>query len=41
MGVIGAATAALPLTANPAIEIPPVRVNLIAAGRRRGRWRCT
>ena len=33
MGVIGAATAALPaLTANLAIEIAPVRVNLIAAG---------
>jgi NAD(P)-dependent dehydrogenase (short-subunit alcohol dehydrogenase family) len=33
MGVIGAATAALPaLTASLAIEIPPVRVNLIAAG---------
>jgi NAD(P)-dependent dehydrogenase (short-subunit alcohol dehydrogenase family) len=33
LGVIGAATAALPaLTANLAIEIAPVRVNLIAAG---------
>jgi NAD(P)-dependent dehydrogenase (short-subunit alcohol dehydrogenase family) len=33
MGVIGAVTAALPaLTANLAIEIAPVRVNLIAAG---------
>ena len=33
MGIIGAATAALPaLTANLAIEIAPVRVNLIAAG---------
>jgi NAD(P)-dependent dehydrogenase (short-subunit alcohol dehydrogenase family) len=33
MSVIGAATAALPaLTANLAIEIAPVRVNLIAAG---------
>ncbi len=33
MGVIGAATAALPaLTANLAIEIAPVRVNLIASG---------
>jgi NAD(P)-dependent dehydrogenase (short-subunit alcohol dehydrogenase family) len=33
MGVISAATAALPaLTANLALEIAPVRVNLIAAG---------
>ncbi len=33
MSVIGAATAALPaLTANLAVEIAPVRVNLIAAG---------
>ena len=33
MGVIAAATAALPaLTANLALEIAPVRVNLIAAG---------
>ncbi len=33
MAVIGAATAALPaLTANLAVEIAPVRVNLIAAG---------
>jgi NAD(P)-dependent dehydrogenase (short-subunit alcohol dehydrogenase family) len=33
MGVIGAVTAALPaLTANLAVEIAPVRVNLIAAG---------
>ncbi len=33
MGIIGAATAALPaLAANLAIEIAPVRVNLIAAG---------
>ena len=33
LGMIGAATAALPaLTANLAIEIAPVRVNLIAAG---------
>ena len=33
MGIISAATAALPaLTANLALEIAPVRVNLIAAG---------
>jgi len=33
MAVIGAATAALPaLTANLAVEVAPVRVNLIAAG---------
>jgi NAD(P)-dependent dehydrogenase (short-subunit alcohol dehydrogenase family) len=33
MGIVGAATAALPaLTANLALELAPVRVNLIAAG---------
>jgi NAD(P)-dependent dehydrogenase (short-subunit alcohol dehydrogenase family) len=33
MGIVAAATAALPaLTANLALELAPVRVNLIAAG---------